>query len=223
MNTFLLGLLMACGGAEAGPGGKVSVPADVPVQAAPIQAGQAEAIFASGCFWCAEKDFEALAGVIAVESGYAGGKQARPTYMEVGTGRTGHTEAIRVVYDPKQVTYEALLDHFWHHVDPFDPDGQFCDQGSQYRPAIFPLDEAQRVAADASKVAIAAKLGKPVVVKLEVPGTFWVAESYHQDFHVTNPIRYQTYRYGCGRDARIAEIWAGVPGPADLGPAGGSH
>lgn len=209
MRSVLLLLMLACGGAQAAPKGKVTVEPDVPSAAGPLAAGQAEAQLAMGCFWCAEADFEKLPGVIEVVSGYAGGHAVRPTYHEVGTGLTGHTEAVRVIYDPKKITYDAVLDHFWRHVDPFDGDGQFCDQGSQYRPAVFPLDEAQRAAAEASKARVEALLGRPVAVKLETPGTFWVAESYHQDFWKTNPVRYQSYRYGCGRDARVAEVWAG--------------
>lgn len=208
MKQLLFLVLWGCGtGALAGPKAKVSTEPDVPTAAAPIAAGQAEAQLAMGCFWCAESDFQKLPGVIDVVSGYAGGHAIRPTYHEVGTGLTGHTEAIRVIYDPTKVTYEALLDHFWRHIDPFDAKGQFCDQGSQYRAAIFPLDDAQKAAALASKAKAEAALGKPVVVGLEVPGTFWVAESYHQDFFLTNPVRYQSYRYGCGRDARVLEVW----------------
>jgi methionine-S-sulfoxide reductase len=180
---------------------------EIPQAAAPIAAGQAEAEFAMGCFWCGESDMEKVPGVITVESGYAGGKSEHPTYHQVGSGGTGHAEAVRVVYDPSKVTYEKLLDWFWHHVDPTDGGGQFCDRGSQYRPAIFPVDDAQRKAAEASKAAVATELGKPIAVGIETPGTFWVAEGYHQDFYKTNPTHYQQYRAGCGRDRRVQEVW----------------
>lgn len=185
--------------------------AEVPQAAPPLPAGQAEAIFAAGCFWCSESDFEKVPGVAAVVSGYAGGRVDHPTYYAVGSGATGHTEAVRVVYDPTKVTYEVLLDWYWHHVDPTDGSGQFCDRGSQYRPAIFPVNEAQRKAAAASAAAVATQLGRPLAVQLEVPGTFWVAEAYHQDFYKTHADHYQRYREGCGRDRRIEQVWAGVP------------
>jgi peptide-methionine (S)-S-oxide reductase len=211
--TLVLAFLLACGGASAGPNPAAPVAADGRTEAAPpVAAGQAEAIFAAGCFWCSESDFEKVPGVISVVSGYTGGRTERPTYREVGTGATGHTEAVRVVYDPARVTYERLLDVFWANVDPFDPDGQFCDQGSQYRPAILAVNGAQKAAAERSRAAIAAILGKPVVVAVEDASVFWVAEAYHQDFHATNPVRYGTYRLGCRRDAALDAIWAVAPG-----------
>lgn len=211
MTRLLLSLLLlACQTpATASPPADAPTP-DLPHAAPPLAKGQAEAIFAAGCFWCVESDFEKLPGVIDAVSGYAGGHVDRPAYKLVGTGVTGHTEAVRVIYDPKTISYGALLHHYWRHVDPFDPDGQFCDQGSQYRPAIFPLDDAQRAAAAQSKAELEQLLGKPVAVKLEEPGTFWVAEAYHQDFYKTNASHYQRYRAGCRRDARVAEIWAEV-------------
>ncbi|MBA2320211.1 MAG: peptide-methionine (S)-S-oxide reductase MsrA [Deltaproteobacteria bacterium] len=201
MISLFLAALACAGGPASG---------EVPQAAPPLVAGQAEAIFAAGCFWCSESDFEKVPGVIEVVSGYAGGRVENPKYAAVGTGATGHTEAVRVVYDPKKVTYDKLLDHFWHHVDPTDGSGQFCDRGNQYRPAIFPLDDAQRKAAEASIPVVAAQLGKPVAVKLETVGTFWVAEAYHQDFYKTNPAHYQRYRTGCGRDAKVDALWSGA-------------
>ncbi len=174
--------------------------------AAPAPAGKEVAIFASGCFWCSESDFEKAAGVLQVESGYIGGTVEHPRYEDVGAGRTGHTEAVRVVYDPGITSYTAMLDWYWTHVDPFDGKGQFCDRGSQYRPAIFPIDAAQRAAAESSKAAIGKRAPQPIAVTIEPTATFWVAESYHQDFYKTNPGRYSTYRAGCGRDRRIAEV-----------------
>lgn len=210
---LVLFALTAC---AAEPGGVVRSGwnAEETTQAAgPLAAGQAEAQFAMGCFWCGESDFEPLPGVISVVSGYAGGAVEHPTYSQVSGGRTGHTEAIRVVYDPAKVTYDALLTWFWHHVDPFDGGGQFCDRGSQYRPAIFPLDATQRAAAEASKAAIGKQLGKPIAVKLEKPGTFWIAEAHHQDFCHLNVAHYTAYRTSCGRDDRLKEVWGALASP----------
>jgi peptide-methionine (S)-S-oxide reductase len=175
----------------------------------PLPAGIAEATFASGCFWCGEKDFEALPGVTEVISGYTGGRTPNPTYGEVGTNRSGHYEAIRVRFDPKKVSYEAVLEHYWHHVDYTDGEGQFCDRGDSYRPAIFVHDEAQRAAAEASKAALAEmkKLTKPVPVPILPAAAFTPAENYHQDYYKKNPVSYAFYRKGCGRDARLQQLW----------------
>ncbi len=176
---------------------------------APLPAGLAEATFASGCFWCGEKDFEKLPGVTEVISGYTGGRTPNPTYGEVGTNRTGHFEAIRVRFDPKKVSYDAVLEHFWHNVDYTDGEGQFCDRGESYRPAIFVHDETQRAAAEASKAALAEtkKLTKPIPVPILPAATFTPAENYHQNYYKTNPISYAFYRNGCGRDARLQQLW----------------
>ena len=171
--------------------------------------GQAvTAIFAGGCFWCVEADFDKVPGVIATESGYAGGKLQNPTYEQVSAGGTGHAEAVRVTYDPAKVTYEMLLDFFWHHVDPTVKDRQFCDVGNQYRTAIFYQDDAQRSAAQASKAELE-KSGHLVHIYTEISpaGTFYRAEEYHQDYYRKNPIRYKFYRTSCGRDRRIDEVW----------------
>lgn len=197
-------VVVACAGVAGG--GKST---EVPQAAEALKKGQAEAIFASGCFWCSESDFEKLPGVIDAVSGYAAGETQNPTYSQVGLGVTGHTEALRVIYDPKKVTYDELLHYFWRHVDPFDAGGQFCDRGSQYRPAILPVNAEQRAAAEKSKAETQALLGQEIVVKIEDPGTFWVAESYHQDFYKKNPGHYGRYRLGCGRDRRVKAIWAG--------------
>lgn len=204
-------VVVACAGLAGG--GKSN---EVPQAAEPVKRGQAEAIFASGCFWCSESDFEKVDGVIDAVSGYAAGSTKNPTYYQVGSGATGHTEALRVIYDPKEVTYDELLHYYWRHVDPFDAGGQFCDRGSQYRPAILPVSEEQRKKAEQSKAETQALLGEEIVVKIEDPGTFWVAEEYHQDFYKKNPGHYGRYRLGCGRDRRIQQIWAGVQG-ADVG------
>ncbi len=173
---------------------------------------EATAIFAGGCFWCVEADFEKLPGVIKAESGYTGGKVQNPTYEQVSAGGTGHAEAVRVWYDPQKVTYEQLLDYFWHHVDPTVKDRQFCDVGAQYRTAIFYENDAQRAAAEASKAALEKGGRLPrIYTEIAPAGTFYLAEDYHQDYYKKNPIRYRYYRTGCGRDARVAEVWGTKP------------
>jgi peptide-methionine (S)-S-oxide reductase len=169
----------------------------------------AEAVFAGGCFWCVEHDFEELPGVIEAVSGYTGGTLQNPTYQDVVTETTGHYEAVRVIYDPAVVTYDQLLDYFWRHVDPTDADGQFCDRGPSYRTGIF-VTEDQREEAEASRAALQSSgvLPGPVVTEILPLGTFWEAEAYHQDYSEKNPARYQFYRRGCGRDARVREVWA---------------
>lgn len=171
------------------------------------QAATATAIFASGCFWCTESDFEKLPGVMSAVSGYTGGKLENPRYEQVGGGRTGHTEAVRIEFDPAQISYEKLLEHFWRTHDLFDADGQFCDQGPQYRPEIFYLDPVQKAAAESSKAAIQKRFKAPVLTPLTAATRFWPAEDYHQDYYKNNPLRYRYYRSGCGRDARIEAIW----------------
>ena len=168
----------------------------------------ATAIFAGGCFWCVEADFDKLPGVLSTESGYAGGELKNPTYEQVSRGGTGHAESVRVTYDPKKVDYEKLVDYFWHHVDPTVKDRQFCDVGNQYRTAIFYQDDAQRRAAEASKSALE-KSGRLSHVYTEIApaGMFYPAEEYHQDYYKKNPIRYKYYRATCGRDARVNEVW----------------
>lgn len=175
----------------------------------PPPAGMAQAIFAGGCFWCMEGPFEALDGVSEVLSGYTGGPEERPTYSQVSHGHTGHTEAVRVVYDPEVVDYDTLLDVFWRSMDPTDGRGQFADRGSQYRPGIFVFDDAQRAAAEASKAALDASghFDRPIVVPIEDAGPFWVAEDYHQDYYRTNAAHYQRYRRGSGREAFLQQVW----------------
>jgi peptide-methionine (S)-S-oxide reductase len=202
----LLALLLAGGAAAA-------LAADSPAAAKPAPAAprRAVATFAMGCFWCAEDAFEGHAGVLEVTSGYTGGRVKNPTYEQVSGHGTGHYEAIQVTYDPGKVTYDQLLDVFWHNVDPTDPGGQFCDRGDQYRAAIFFHDEGQRSAAEASKARVAGKLGK--VATLIVPAvTYYAAEGYHQDYAAKNPIRYNFYRTGCGRDARLRRVWGDEAG-----------
>ncbi len=177
---------------------------------ATVPAGAATAIFAGGCFWCIEKDFEKLPGVIEVESGYTAGKTPNPAYEQVSSGGTGHTEAVRVIYDPQKVSYPQLVDYFWRHIDPTVKDRQFCDVGSQYRSGIYWQTEAERKVAEASRDALL-KGGKFKTIHTElVPAsTFWLAETYHQDYYKKNPVRYNYYRKSCGRDARVEEVWSG--------------
>jgi peptide-methionine (S)-S-oxide reductase len=178
--------------------------------AAPAQT--AVATFASGCFWCTESDFEKVPGVVEAISGYTGGTTPNPTYRQVSTGGTGHTEAVQVRYDPAVVTYERLLDVYWRNVDPVDAGGQFCDRGDQYRSAIFVHDGKQRQAALESKAAIerSGRLSQPIVTPVVQAETFYPAEDYHQDYAKKNPLRYTYYRNGCGRDQRLEELWKGT-------------
>lgn len=180
-----------------------------PAMAEPTSlASPATAVLAGGCFWCLEADFEKLAGVISVESGYTGGHTANPDYKTVGSGDTGHAESVRVHYDPGVVSYARLLDYFWRHIDPTVADRQFCDIGSQYRAVIFYADEAQHQAAESSKAALLAS-GRFKQIRTEIvpAAEFFVAEDYHQDYYKKNPLRYAYYRRSCGRDARVAELW----------------
>jgi peptide-methionine (S)-S-oxide reductase len=169
----------------------------------------AKATFAGGCFWCMEPPFEALEGVVSVTAGYTGGTKANPTYEEVSAGGTGHAESVEIVYAPAKVSYEKLLDVFWHNIDPTTPDRQFCDHGRQYRTAIFYHDEMQKRLAAKSKQSLEGSktLPGPIVTEIVPAGTFYPAEEYHQDYAKKNPIRYRYYRYACGRDARLRELW----------------
>ena len=171
-------------------------------------AGSATAIFAGGCFWCTEADFEKLPGVISAESGYTGGKESNPTYNDVSAGITGHTEAVRVTYDPAKVSYARLVDYFWKTIDPTAKDRQFCDAGSQYRSGIYWQNEEERKVAETSRTALlSSKKFKEIHTEIAAATLFYPAEDYHQDYYKKNPIRYNYYRHGCGRDARLEEIW----------------
>ena len=172
-----------------------------------VTAADATALFAGGCFWCMESDFEKLPGVSAVVSGYSGGHTVNPTYEESSAGKTGHAEAVEVRYDPSKVSYAQLLDYFWHHIDPLTANAQFCDHGSQYRSAIFYANEAEKQAALASKAKFEKQLGKPIVTEIAGAGPFYPAEDYHQDYYKKNPIRYRYYRHACGREDRVKEVW----------------
>ena len=173
--------------------------------------GLAKATFAGGCFWCMEPPFDKLDGVVSTTSGYIGGHMANPTYEQVSAGKTGHTEAVEIVYDPRKVTYAQLLDVFWRNIDPLTANAQFCDTGSQYRSGIFAHDETQRKLAEDSKGVVAARLRKPIVTEIVAASTFWPAEDYHQDYYKKNPIRYKYYRSSCGRDRRLEELWGPAP------------
>jgi peptide-methionine (S)-S-oxide reductase len=175
---------------------------------------KAQAIFAGGCFWCMEQPFDVLPGVKATTSGYIGGTTKQPTYEQISRGNTGHTEAVLVEYDPSQVSYDTLLKVFWRNIDPTTRNRQFCDAGSQYRSGIFPLNDEQARLAKASldELNKTKPFPEPVVTEITRanPTDFWAAEDYHQDYYLKNPARYKFYRNGCGRDARLQQLW----GPA---------
>lgn len=165
------------------------------------------AIFSGGCFWCEAEAFDELPGVISVVSGYTGGHTLNPTYEQVSTEGTGHKEAIQVTFDPTQITYDQLLDVYWHNIDPFDAAGQFCDRGDSYKAVIFYTNDAQKQKAETSKKTLEAMLNKPILTEIRASSPFYPAEDYHQHYAKKNPIRYKFYRYSCGRDKRLAEIW----------------
>lgn len=167
------------------------------------------ATFAGGCFWCMEAPFDVLDGVVSTTSGYTGGHVANPSYEQVSAGGTGHAEAVEVVYDPNVIDYRTLLDVFWRNVDPYDAAGQFCDRGSQYRSAIFVHDEKQRRLAEESLAALqrAGRIDGAVATEITAAGPFYPAEEYHQNYYEKNPIRYNFYRFTCGRDGRLDEVW----------------
>ena len=179
------------------------------VTAASEQPPLEKAIFAGGCFWCMEEAFEGVPGVHSVVSGYAGGRQPNPTYEQVSAGTTGHAESVEVAYDPAVVTYEKLLDVFWHNVDPTTPDRQFCDKGTQYRPAIFYRDDKQKRLAEASRQRVqeTKTFQEALHVEIAPVSAFYLAEEYHQDFYKRNPIRYKFYKFNCGRAQRLEDLW----------------
>ena len=204
-RLFAAGLLMAAAGWSLA---QTAVPA-APLQAPTAAAATARAVFAGGCFWCVEADFDKVGGVLSTTSGYTGGNVPNPTYEQVSGKHTGHAEAVEIVFDPKKVTYEQLVEHFWRTIDPTTKDRQFCDAGSPYRTAIYAQDAAQLKAAQASKVALekAKPFKEPVVTEIVMGGPFYPAEEYHQDYYKKNPVRYNYYRLSCGRDARLKELW----------------
>jgi peptide-methionine (S)-S-oxide reductase len=169
----------------------------------------ARAIFAGGCFWCVESDFDKIEGVLSTTSGYSGGSVANPTYEQVSSKRTGHAEVVEIVFDPAKVSYEKLVEHFWRTTDPTMKDRQFCDAGTPYRNAIFPVDAAQMQAALASRAALekSKPFKEPIVTEIVAATAFYPAEEYHQNYYKKNPLRYQYYRTSCGRDARVKQLW----------------
>lgn len=183
--------------------------AQTPAAAAPVPT--AKAIFAGGCFWCVESDFDKLPGVLSTTSGYSGGKTAEPTYQQVSRNTTGHAEVVEVVYDPARVSYARLVEYFWRTIDPTVKDQQFCDRGSPYRTAIFAKDAEQLKIAQDSRAALekSKPFKEPIVTEITLASAFYPAEAYHQDYHQKNPLRYKYYRTGCGRDARLKQLWGG--------------
>jgi peptide-methionine (S)-S-oxide reductase len=169
--------------------------------------GQAVATFAGGCFWCVESDFDKVPGVISTTSGYTGGHVANTNYEQVSAGGTGHAESVEVIYDPSKVSYQQLLTFFWHHIDPTVKDRQFCDYGHQYRTAIFVQNDEEKKLAEQSKKKVAEELKKPIYTEIDKAGPFYPAEEYHQDFYKKNKVKYEFYRWNCGRDQRVKQIW----------------
>jgi peptide-methionine (S)-S-oxide reductase len=202
--TLAAALLVAsCGGAEDPSGeARAAAPAAQPKRTE-------AAVFAGGCFWCTEADFEKVAGVVSAVSGYTGGRTENPTYEQVSAGGTGHYEVVRITYDPARVSYQALVRHYFRTVDPTDAGGQFCDRGESYRTAIFAIGEGQKSIAEAERARAAALLKQRVVTPVLPAGRFYAAEGYHQDYYKKNPIRYSYYRGRCGRDARVKKVWGG--------------
>jgi len=177
--------------------------------AAATPAGTEKAVFAGGCFWCVESDFDKVPGVVSTTSGYTGGNVPNPTYEQVSGHHTGHAEAVQIVFDPKQVSYQQLVEHYWRTIDPTTKDRQFCDAGSPYRTAIFAQNAEQLKIAQASKAALekSKPFKQPVVTEVVMGGPFYPAEAYHQEYYKKNPVRYNYYRLSCGRDARLKELW----------------
>lgn len=199
---LLAALLAACGQTSAQtPEASVSPPSN--------SATQGVAVFAGGCFWCTEADFDKVPGVVSTTSGYIGGNVANPTYQQVSAGATGHTEAVQVEYDPNKTSYAKLLEAFWPTIDPVTANAQFCDHGSQYRSAIFYGNADEKALAEASKATLQAsgRLKQPIVTEILPASTFYPAEDYHQNYYQKNPLRYAYYRRGCGRDARLEQLW----------------
>ena len=187
--------------------------------AGPAAAETREAVFAGGCFWCVEADFDKVAGVVETVSGYAGGDVPDPSYQQVVAGGTGHREAVKIVYDPETVSYETLVETFFRTVDPTDEGGQFCDRGFSYTTAIYAQTDAQRAIAERERSEAAEALGADIVTPIEGAGPFNVAEDYHQNYYINNALKYQFYRWRCGRDARIEDLW-GAPPEETLKPLG---
>jgi peptide-methionine (S)-S-oxide reductase len=208
LATLLLGLAALVGALAQRPA------TPPPTSAAAPSVPTAKATFAGGCFWCVESDFDKVDGVLSTTSGYTGGTTVNPSYEQVSSKTTGHAESVEVVYDPKKVSYEQLLTHFWHSIDPTTKDRQFCDVGSPYRTVIFVHGAAQRQAAEASRTELekTKPFAAPIVTEIVDAGPFYPAEDYHQDYYLKNPIRYHYYRSACGRDARLEQLWGPLAG-----------
>lgn len=204
-------LLVACVGVIA---------AAVPHARGEAKGKTAIATFAGGCFWCMQPPFEKLKGVLSTTVGYTGGHTKNPTYQDVSAGGTGHAESVQIVYDPEQISYAELLDVFWHNIDPITANAQFCDHGDQYRSAIFYHDETQQRVAEESKERLEAsqRFDQPIVTAIVPAGEFYPAEEYHQKYHEKNPVRYRYYRWNCGRDQRLKELWGQAPPEAEMEP-----
>ena len=202
ISLSLLGLAVVL--VAAGPQRRAQ-PAVLPV---PTSAERV-AIFAGGCFWSMQKAFDGVAGVVSTTAGYAGGTKSEPSYEQVETGRTGHAESVQLIYDPAKISYQRLLDIYWHHIDPLTVNAAFCDHGPQYRSIIFYRDAEQRELAEASKRQLdqSHRFKTPIVTAIEPATKFYPAEEYHQQFYKKNPVRYEAYRIGCGRDERLRELW----------------
>jgi len=189
--------------------GMVLIISAAPESMAASGQGLEKATFAGGCFWCMEPPFDRLEGVKSVVSGYTGGYKKNPTYEEVSSGSTGHAESVEITYDPAGISYQKLLDVFWHNIDPTVKDRQFCDVGSQYRTAIYYHNAEQKRLAEASKKALeeSKRFRGPIYTEVTAAATFYPAEEYHQKYYQKNPVRYKLYRFNCGRDQRLRELW----------------
>jgi peptide methionine sulfoxide reductase msrA/msrB len=214
--AVIAGLVLVGGGFAVKASGHPSDAAPAPVSRESLET----ALFAGGCFWSVEKFFQELDGVVYATSGFAGGHVKHPTYEQVIGGNTGHVETVEVVYDPARITYQQLLDTYWHNIDPLSSDGQFCDFGPQYHTVIFYLNNDQRRMAEESKRKLDAskRFSRPVAVKIQEATEFFPAEEYHQDFYKKSPVRYNSYRIGCGRDRKLKAIW-GEPVTSSREPA----
>lgn len=211
-HIALVGLLLSSGCAE-NHTRQISPPASSEEHASPGLAPTATegkhevALVAGGCFWCIESVYDETPGVLSAVSGYSGGAEPHPTYRQVSSSQTGHAEVVRVIFDATTISYNEILWLLWHNIDPFQRGGQFCDHGPQYRSAIYYSGDTQRKAAESTRANVETHFGRSVATEISMATTFWPAEDYHQNFHEKNPARYQSYRTGCGRDRRLAEVW----------------
>ena len=208
LRRLLAGIALGLAAGAAAAQAAASAPSPMPA------ASSARAVFAGGCFWCVEADFDKVDGVLSTTSGYTGGNVPNPTYEQVSGKRTGHAEVVEIVFDPRRVSYEKLVERFWRTIDPTTRDRQFCDEGSPYRSAIFAQDAEQLRIARASKAALekSKPFKEPVVTEVLPSAPFYPAEAYHQDYYKKNPVRYNYYRLTCGRDARLKELWGSQAG-----------